>query len=187
MVESVGRIFLAVDLTSEARHALSRRVMEVAGSTGLPGRATPPRNWHMTLWFLGDVARDRFETMSHHLSETPLGDAFRCRFGELGSFPPRPAGVGPVGGSVAGIPIPLLSGRWDEGGGGQCAGIPVSERPFSPHLTLSRIRPPQDVRALLDSAPSAEVEMMVREVTVFRSHLGGGPPRYEALERYPLG
>lgn len=186
MVESVGRIFLAVDLTSEARQALSRRVMEMAGAKGLPGRATTPRNWHMTLWFLGDVTRDRFEMMSHYLSETPLGDVFRCRFGELGSFPrARRASVLWVGVSRGSRSLSSLAAGTREVVAG--AGIPLSERPFSPHLTLSRIRPPQDLRAFLDSAPSAEVEMPVREVTVFRSHLGGGPPRYEALERFPLG
>ena len=185
MVESVGRIFLAVDLTSEARQALSRRVMEMAGARKLPGRVTPPRNWHMTLWFLGDVARDRYEMMSHYLSETPLGDVFRCRFGELGSFPrARRATVLWVGVSRGSRSLSALAAATKEAVAG--AGIPLSERPFSPHLTLSRIRPPQDVRALLESAPSAEVEMTVREVTVFRSHLGGGPPRYEALERIPL-
>lgn len=185
MVESVGRIFLAVDLTSEARQALSRRVMEMAGNRELPGRATPPRNWHMTLWFLGDVARDRFERMSHHLSEAPLGAPFRCRFGELGSFPrARRASVLWVGVSRGAQSLSALAAETAEAVAG--AGIPLSERPFSPHLTLSRIRPPRDVRDLLESAPSAEVGMMVREVTIFRSHLGGGPPRYEALERIPL-
>ncbi|MYK56483.1 MAG: RNA 2',3'-cyclic phosphodiesterase [Acidimicrobiia bacterium] len=185
MVEPVGRIFLAVDLTSEARQALSGRVMEMARHRELPGRSTPPRNWHMTLWFLGDVARDRFEMMCHYLSEAPLGDAFRCRFGEWGSFPrPRRASVLWVGVSRGSSSLCSLAAATKEAVTG--AGIPLSERPFSPHLTLSRIRPPQDVRALLDSAPSAEVDMTVREVTAFRSHMGGGPPRYEALERFPL-
>ncbi|MDQ3521168.1 MAG: hypothetical protein M3434_02345 [Gemmatimonadota bacterium] len=30
------------------------------------------------------------------------------------------------------------------------------------------------------------VRMPVNEVVLFRSHLGGGPPRYEALARFPL-
>ena len=186
MVEPVGRIFLAVDLTSEARQALSRRVMEMAGGKQLPGRVTPPRNWHMTLWFLGDVARERFEVMSHLLSEAFLGEAFRCRFGGLGSFPrARRASVLWVGISRGAQSLTALAAEVGEAV--ERSGIPVSERPFSPHLTLSRLRPPQDLRALLASAPPAEVEMTVEEVTVFRSHLGGGPPRYEVLERIPLG
>ena len=140
MVESVGRIFLAVDLTSEARQILSRRVMMMTGGCELPGRLTPPRNWHMTLCFLGDIPQDRFEVMGHLLAQAPLGGAFQCRFGSLGSFPrDSRATVLWVGGS--------------EGAA---------------------------------SASPAGVKMMVREVTVFRSHLGGGPPRYEVMERIPL-
>lgn len=186
MVESVGRIFLAVDLTSEARQILSRRVMNLAGGAKLPGRITPPRNWHMTLWFLGDIRRDRFEMMLHLLSEAPLGDAFRCRFGELGTFPrAKRASVLWVGISKGAELLSALAAGVGEAV--KDSRLQLPERPFSPHLTLSRLRPPQDLRALLASAPPVEVEMTVGEVTLFRSHLGGGPPRYEVLERVLLG
>ena len=186
MVESIGRIFLAVDLSSEARQLLSRRVLKMAGGRRLPGRVTPPRIWHMTLWFLGDTPRDRFEIMLHLLAEAPLGDAFRCRFAELGTFPrPKRASVLWVGVSKGAESLRALAAGAGEAVEG--AGLRLSERPFSPHLTVSRLRPPQDLRALVESAPPAGGEMMVREVTVFRSHLGGGPPRYEVMERVSLG
>ena len=186
MVESVGRIFLAVDLTSEARQILSRRVMRMAGGAKLPGRVTPPRNWHMTLWFLGDTPTDRFEVMLHRLTEASLGDAFRCRFGRLGTFPRASrASVLWVGVSRGAESLSALAAGVAEAVKG--AGLLLPERPFSAHLTLSRLRPPQDLRAMVASAPSAEVEMTVSEVTVFRSHLGGGPPRYEVMERVFLG
>lgn len=186
MVESIGRIFLAVDLSSEARQLLSRRVMKMAGGRGLPGRVTPPRNWHMTLWFLGDTPPERFEVMLHLLTAAPLGGAFRCRFGELGTFPrANRASVLWVGVSKGAESLRALAAGAGEAVEG--SGLRLSERPFSPHLTVSRLRPPQDLRALVESAPPAGVEMTVREMTVFRSHLGGGPPRYEVMERVPLG
>lgn len=185
MVESVGRIFLAVDLTSQARQVLSRRVMSATGGAKLPGRVAPPRNWHMTLWFLGDTPRDRFEVMLHRLAEAPLGDAFRCRFGKLGTFPrAKRASVLWVGISQGAESLSALAAAVGEAV--EDSGLRLPERPFSPHLTLSRLRPYQDLSGFLASAPSMEVEMMVREVTVFRSHLGGGPPRYEVMERRPL-
>lgn len=185
MVESVGRIFLAVDLTSDARQLLSRRVMLMAGGRQLPGRITPPRNWHMTLCFLGDIRRDRFEVMLHLLTEAPRRGAFGCRFGRLGAFPRagRAAvlwvGVSKGAGSLAAVAAGV-------GETVEASGLRAPERPFSPHLTLSRLRPPRDLRRLVASAPPAEVEMAVREITVFRSHLGGGHPRYEVMERIPL-
>ena len=61
------------------------------------------------------------------------------------------------------------------------------DRPFSPHLTLSRIRPPQNVRPLVEAMPSLGVRQLVNRVVVYRSHLGGRrPARYEELERFPL-
>ena len=185
MVESVGRIFLAVDLTSAARQILSRRVMTMTGGTKLPGRTTPPRNWHLTLWFLGQIPRDRFEVMVHLLTETSLGGAFRCRFGELGTFPrPGRASVLWVGVSNGSEKLSALAAK--VGTAVEGSGLQLPERPFSAHLTLSRLRPPRDLRPLLATARPVEVDMVVREVTVFRSHLGGGPPRYEVMERVPL-
>ena len=186
MVESVGRIFLAVDLTSEARQLLSRRVMEIARGQKLPGRRTPPRNWHMTLCFLGDIPRDRFEMLMYLLDEAFLGEAFGCRFGKLGCFPRAGrAAVLWVGVTKGADSLRALAAGVGEAA--QAAGLVVPERPFSPHLTLSRLRPPRDLRALVSSATSTGVEMRVGEVTVFRSHLGGGHPRYELMERIPLG
>lgn len=186
MVESIGRIFVAVDLSSEARQLLSRRVMTIAGSRKLPGRPTPPQNWHLTLCFLGDVPRDRFEMMVHLLSQAPLGGAFRCRFGKLGCFP-RPARATVLWVGVADGAASLATLAAGVGEAAEAAGLQVPERPFSPHLTLSRVRPPQNLRALVAASPSTGVDMRVDEVKVFRSHLGGGPPRYEVMERIPLG
>ncbi len=185
MVESVGRIFLAVDLTSEARQILSRRVMMMTGGCELPGRLTPPRNWHMTLCFLGDIPQDRFEVMGHLLAQARLGGSFQCRFGSLGSFPrDSRATVLWVGVSEGAESLAALAEGVKETV--EASGLAAPERPFLPHLTLSRIRPPRDVGALVASASPVGVKMMVREVTVFRSHLGGGPPRYEVMERIPL-
>ncbi len=66
------------------------------------------------------------------------------------------------------------------------AGLRAADRPFRPHLTLSRIRPPQDLRALLDAAPVMKVPMVVDRISLFRSHLGRGGARYEVLESFPL-
>ena len=66
------------------------------------------------------------------------------------------------------------------------AGFAAEEKRFSPHLTLSRIQPPQDVSALVERVPAFRARVPVDAAVLFRSHLGGGPPRYEVLERFPL-
>jgi 2'-5' RNA ligase len=67
------------------------------------------------------------------------------------------------------------------------AGFPAEDRPFRPHLTLSRVRPHQDVGALLSTAETDGVSMPVTRVVVCRSHLGRGGARYEEIEEFPLG
>ncbi|HEX6909210.1 MAG TPA: 2'-5' RNA ligase family protein, partial [Longimicrobium sp.] len=69
----------------------------------------------------------------------------------------------------------------------RAAGFAPEETRYTPHLTISRIHPPRDVTQAIQRVPSLDLEMPVREVVVFRSHLGGGPARYEAIERFALG
>ena len=53
--------------------------------------------------------------------------------------------------------------------------------------SFSRIQPPRDVTRAIAAAPPLDLAMPVGELVVFRSHLGGGPARYEAVERFGLG
>jgi 2'-5' RNA ligase len=57
---------------------------------------------------------------------------------------------------------------------------------FRPHLTLSRIDPPVSVKTLLVSKPKFGIRMPVNSLILYRSRLGGGPARYEEVERFEL-
>jgi 2'-5' RNA ligase len=58
-------------------------------------------------------------------------------------------------------------------------------REFRPHVTVARVRRGARPRRKLPDPPRAT--FTGEAVTLFRSHLGGGPARYEALERVALG
>ena len=79
------RLFLAVALTDEVRHGLAAFLGERV--IRLPGRPTPPDNWHVTLRFLGStdaLQRDRIlEFLDEHLVVEP----FTLGFAGLGAFP----------------------------------------------------------------------------------------------------
>jgi 2'-5' RNA ligase len=64
------------------------------------------------------------------------------------------------------------------------AGIMPEERPFHPHLTLSRIRPPSDVRSIVDE--ELHLTWRCERLVVYRSHLGRGGARYEAIDSIEL-
>ena len=66
------------------------------------------------------------------------------------------------------------------------AGIDPEDRPFRPHLTIARIRPPKDVTRLLEEADGLSIRWRVDHLTVFQSHLGSEGAHYEELETIEL-
>jgi 2'-5' RNA ligase len=169
----------------DARAALAA-LLDEAAPRGLPGRPVPPANWHLTLRFLGDVAEVRCERLLAALDAADLGEPFTVRWGGLGAFP-RAARA-----TVLWVGADRGSGEMVEVAGAvetaaRDAGFPAEERPFRTHLTLSRIRPHQDVTPLVEGVEPFGVSMPVDRVVVYRSHLGRGPARYEEFEEFPLG
>ncbi len=59
-------------------------------------------------------------------------------------------------------------------------------RSFRPHVTVARVRRgPRPRRDALPDAPTGA--FVARSLALYRSHLGGGPARYEALASVVLG
>ena len=62
--------------------------------------------------------------------------------------------------------------------------------PYRPHVTVARARRrPVDLRGWIEeaSASAPEGQLSVSRVELMRSHLGGGPARYERLASVQLG
>jgi 2'-5' RNA ligase len=66
------------------------------------------------------------------------------------------------------------------------AGFAAEGRGFTPHLTLSRLDPPQNISALLAQRHAYDVEMTARALILYRSQMGGDPARYEEVARFDL-
>jgi 2'-5' RNA ligase len=183
--DSAGRLFIGVPLTEEARGKIDAH-LRAALPDGIPGRAVPAANWHLTLRFLGVTQPDQLTTIVRHLRDAELGDAFDVGFGGLGAFSrPRSARVLWIG-LTEGVECMKVLARIAEDAA-RAARFAPEEKSFKPHLTLSRIQPPRDVTAAIRRVPPLDLRMPVDQVVVFRSHLRGGPARYEAVERFALG
>lgn len=173
------RLFLAVPVSDEVRSEL------VSELPPLPGRPVPPSNWHFTLRFLGDTSARQREVLTTALADADLGPPFSICFSGLGAFPRAKLariiwlGVAQGARELASLAKSVESTV-------RQAGFPPEQRPFKPHLTISRVEPSRPVKDVLESQPPLAVEMPVREVCLVRSQLGGGPARYEVLHRFPL-
>lgn len=177
------RIFIAIDLSDEVRHGLVAHLDPFLDS--VPGSRPPPANWHLTLRFIGKLNQAGLDVLLGRLDGAELGPPFRLGFGGLGAFPrPGRATVLWLGTGSGTEALIDLATAVEEAV--VAAGMIPEERPFHPHLTLSRIRPPADVRQLVAAVPAFPLTQPVDAVTVFESHLGGGPAIYEVVERLTL-
>lgn len=178
-MERVGRVFAAVPLPPEVRMALAEKIITLA----IPGRLAPPENWHLTLRFLGTIDQVTYERFLSALEVADI-EPFEIGLGGIGAFPNvRKASVVWVAVDDGRKRLATLNEIAEEAA--QSAGVAVEERPFHPHLTLSRVRPPTDVRSL-EGIP-IELGWRSDRVVVYRSRTGRGGARYEPLETLRLG
>jgi 2'-5' RNA ligase len=185
MEENPERLFVAVPLTDEARRAIDAH-LRAALPDGIPGRVPPAANWHLTLRFLGASTRAQRAGVRDALAAAALGAPFTVVFGGLGAFSsPRRARVLWIGVDAGADRLRELAAVAESAA--RAHGYDADEKRYTPHLTLSRIQPPRDVSAQVARVPPLNLEMPVHDVVIYRSQLGGGPARYEAVERFPLG
>ena len=174
------RLFIGAPTTADARAAIARILPK-----NLPGKLVAPDKWHFTLRFLGPTTREARDAIVARLSDAKLGSRFNVRFGELGAFPnARRARILWLGLARGGVRLSELAAVAEDAA--RSAGFAPEGRGFKPHLTLSRIDPPQAISALLAQKHRYDIEMAVTALILYRSQLGGGPARYEEVARFDL-
>ena len=178
--EKPERLFIGVPLSDEARRSIARSLPKT-----LPGKPVPVENWHFTLRFLGSTTAEARDQIIQRLKFASCGAEFGIRFSELGAFPSAGRARVLWLGVDEGVERMEQLGAIAEAAA-RSAGFPAEAREFTPHLTLSRIDPPASAKTLLGSKVRFGVSMTVDSVILYRSRLGGGPARYEIVERFPL-
>jgi 2'-5' RNA ligase len=196
-----GRLFLALTPPAACRAAIENWIDARSGGRGLPGWPVPPERWHLTLKFLGDTSRRSAEQLCAALDSADLGSAFFLQFAGLGAFPAADrAKVLWIGCDKGAKELKRLAGAVDRAA--VVAGFEAEPRPYRPHLTLSRLRAPQDFRSQIDRASedpgsgmlrpdthktAADLTMRAETIWLYRSHLGHRSVRYERLRSWTLG
>ena len=187
------RAFVAVPIDDP----VVRRRLEGAKSLLPPLRGLrwiPAGHLHFTLKFLGEIDEERVEearscvaaaaTSTATGAERPA--AFRIALEGLGAFPARgSARVLWAGCGEGGAELSALAAAVEEAFA--VAGFPRETRPFSPHLTLARVKEPEAgrrlARALLAVPPESFGSVTVSSLVLFRSELTPRGAEYSELLR----
>lgn len=179
-MEELRRVFVALGLPPEHRMA----VADWIDRAEVPGTVPPPENLHVTVRWFGDLEASVFDRLLAGMDGAHRPEPFVMRLDGVGVFP-RPAAASVVW--LRPEAPELEEVRQVVDGAAEDAGIPPDDRPFVPHLTVGRLRPPADLRPFLAGAPPVAFRVPVERMTVLRSRLGSGPPGYEVLDSIPLG
>jgi RNA 2',3'-cyclic 3'-phosphodiesterase len=178
------RCFVAVPIGERLRRELAAAV---AGwrTAVLPDRLrwTEPDAWHLTLAFLGATEPERVPQIAAQLEHVLTEHAaFEVATGGLGAFPSsRAARVVWYGIDDRERRLARLANHVR-----RAVGVAGDSR-FRAHLTLARAREPLAIGSRLVSMSVPDGLISVDRAVLYRSHLGRGPARYEALASLPLG
>lgn len=184
------RLFWAVNLTGELKKKIISFSRELA-VPGLKAAWVSENNLHLTLVFLGDTESGLIGPMETAVKKSMQGfTPFELDFGAPGFFPaagnPRVLWLG-LGGGVDKLKI--LQGKVQSSL--TTIGFVPEPRPFSPHLTLARIKAPAGTVALQARVKSMghrviEGSLRVDAVELMQSRLAPGGSIYTPLVRVAL-
>jgi len=191
---SLLRAFIAVEIPPGIHQAIENQTALIRAALDASlVRWVPSENIHLTLKFLGDVSPANVELLEQMLSvEVSQHRAFEIGFGGLGAFPnpkrPRVIWIG--------IQAPAGLEALQHGIEAATAtlGYPDEQRPFSPHLTIGRVKQNintagmQQIRTVLEKAEVGSLGISrVSAVHLFKSDLKPTGAVYTRLFSAPLG
>ena len=165
---------------------LRRRVTATAPAARLTW-ASPDR-LHLTVRFIGEVAAPAAEAIAAALRPAIPMVPFDVSMAGFGTFPGRGAPRVIWAGLTSGLQ-PLREVEAEVTARLRKTGVPPESRPYSPHLTLARVRDPAGLRAaaLFEELPDQVLGTAhVDAITLFESRLSPKGATYVALQRTPL-
>lgn len=187
------RAFVAVEIHPEIHSAIDIELAplrEMLNSSLV--RWVPTAKIHLTLKFLGDISQKNLEMLTQLLNpEVSKHEPFEIKVNGLGSFPnarqPRVIWIGIQG------PVRLLALQRGIEAAATTLGYPGDKRPFSPHLTIGRVKQNvnsaqvQKIREALDQTTLGVLgTAYVTEVHLFKSDLKPSGSVYTKLFSVPL-
>lgn len=184
------RTFLAVDLPDSLRPQLALVQGELKRSQA-DVRWVAVGNIHLTLKFFGNLPDTEVDPIAQAAREvTAKQEPFQLQITDAGAFPsvksPRVIWLG-LGGDL--IPLAQMYNKLEKAFA--ALGHLPEGRPFNPHLTLGRVKSPQNrhrLAKLLETLPPLNwPPFKVGEIILFKSTLTPQGSIYTPLQVVPLG
>jgi 2'-5' RNA ligase len=179
------RSFVAVSISEGARHQIADLLGRLRREPGIPVRWVRPELMHLTLAFLGEVSQDFLDSVKVRLVEVgQQHKVLTAQLKGLGAFPsPSRARVVWIGTEQGKNEVCVLQAGIVKAL--RSVGYQPEKRPFSPHLTIGRLRIPGDVSRAVAVQFESEPFAIDRAV-LFRSVLGPDGPVYSRLAEFPF-
>ena len=197
------RLFVAVDLSDEAREAIAVLQKLLAGplSKSKEGlKLVEPSRMHLTLLFIGEARDERVPAIVESMNAPAGLPPFDVTFGGVGVFPPRGAprvlwvGIAEGAASLERLQHDIVERV-------RAVGIAFDDRPFHPHLTLGRWRGDDRKRSSAERRSTPErlrrevatldrsdriASVRVTRATLYQSRLSSSGAAYTALAHATL-
>ncbi|MGC9945806.1 MAG: RNA 2',3'-cyclic phosphodiesterase [Bryobacteraceae bacterium] len=180
------RLFTGLDLPLEVVRALDTLLDRLRPAARL--KWSPPANLHITTHFIGEWPEDRLQDLRTALGGLPGHPPIAIHVRKLGFFP-NPHSPRILSAGVEASPdLAALAAETDRAL--EPLGLEPEGRPFSPHLTLARIKEPvplQNLRETIAALPSLDFgSFSADRFFLYRSRPGPAGSVYTKLAEFPL-
>jgi 2'-5' RNA ligase len=187
------RTFIAIELPEEVKSGLHRLQAELTLPQHTFVKCVAPESIHVTLKFLGNISPQKVAEITRVMEQASQGvSPFQLQITDVGAFPnmrqPRVLWVG-IKGELDKMTV--WQKRIDDGL--VPLGFAKEVRPFTPHLTLARLREncsPGDRRDLGELVMKTHVEVdykvTVNSLSLMKSQLLPGGAVYSRLAEVKL-
>ncbi len=183
---AIMRLFTAIDLPEDVVSSLGRLIGQLRSTAHI--KWSTPENLHITTKFVGEWPEEQLGRLTAALGSLSPREPMPIEVRGLGFFPnphnPR------VFWAAVHAPAGLAELARETEAALERIGVAAEKRPFSPHLTLARVKEPvplQPLRQAIAGLPSVEFGSFTADrFCLYRSTLHPTGSVYTKLSDYPF-
>jgi 2'-5' RNA ligase len=180
------RLFTGIDLPAHVVSNLEQLLAQLQPAARI--KWSPPANLHVTTKFIGEWPEQRLPELQDALGAVPSTGPISIAIRGLGFFPNARSPRVFWAGIQAQPELAALAATTDRAL--EALGIEAEKRPYSPHLTLARIREPVPVHALHERiaklASQDFGEFTAAAFFLYQSRLSPAGSVYTKISEFPL-